>query len=154
VFVALWQWATVTANYRGNWTALFCTGALQPHPPLARSEHVYEFANSRGCDGQFYHHAHDPFLRSDLKNYVDDLRLRYHRIFVPLLAYGLAFGDQTLIDRAYELVFLLSVVLNVYWSCAWRKTPDSPRRGDCCFSRFPPFPSLGIEWSSMAGWPR
>jgi hypothetical protein len=117
-FVALWQWATITANYRGNWTALFCTGALQPHPPLSGSEHIYEFANSRGYDGQFYHYiAHDPFLRSDLKNYVDDLRLRYHRIFVPLLAYGLAFGDQALIDRAYELVFLLSVGLGVYWSC-------------------------------------
>jgi hypothetical protein len=116
--VALWQWATVTANYRGNWTALFCTGAIQPQPPLAVSEHVYLFPNSAGYDGQFYHYmAHDPFLRSDLKTYIDDPRLRYRRILIPLLAYGLALGHAELIDPAYELVWLATVGLGVYWSC-------------------------------------
>ncbi len=116
--VALWQWATVTANYGGNWTALFCTGALQRHPPLVVSEHTYVFKNSTGFDGQFYRYiAHDPFLGSDLKNYVDDPRLRYHRILVPVLAYALALGRSTLIDKTYELVFLASVGLGVYWSC-------------------------------------
>jgi hypothetical protein len=117
LFVALWQWATVTANYGGNWTALFCTGAIQCHPPLVASEHIYLFTNSTGFDGQFYHYiAHDPFLRSDLKNYVDDPRLRYHRILIPLLAYALALGQSRWIDRAYELVCLLSFGLGVYWS--------------------------------------
>ncbi len=141
VFVALWQWATVTANYRGNWTALFCTGALQPHPPLARSEHIYEFPDSHGYDGQFYHYmAHDPFLRSDLKNYVDDLRLRYHRIFVPLLAYGLAFGNQALIDRACELVFLLSAGLGVYWSCRFAQTTGLAAAWGLLFLAIPAVP--------------
>lgn len=118
IIVFLWQWATVHANYGGNWTALFCTGALAKQPPLNISEHVYLFANSHGYDGQFYRYiAHDPFLRSDLKNYVDDPRLRYRRILVPLLAYLLASGQQNLIDPAYELVCLLSVGLGVYWSC-------------------------------------
>jgi hypothetical protein len=108
----------VQANFGGNWTALFCTGAIQRHPPLVTSEHVYLFANSTGFDGQFYHYiAHDPFLRSDLKNFVDDPRLRYHRILIPLLAYALALGQPKLIDRAYELVCLLSIGLGVYWSC-------------------------------------
>jgi hypothetical protein len=115
---ALWQWATVTANFGGNWTALFCTGAIQRHPPLAASERVYLFANSTGFDGQFYHYmAHDPFLRSDLKNFVDDPRLRYHRILIPLLAYGMALGQSGPIDRAYQMVCLLSIGLGVYWSC-------------------------------------
>jgi len=76
------------------------------------------FANSRGYDGQFYHYiGHDPFLRSDLKNYIDDPRMRYRRILIPLLAYGVALGDNARIDRAYELVCLLSIGLGVYWSC-------------------------------------
>jgi hypothetical protein len=116
--VALWQWATVTANYGGNWTALFCTGELQRHPPLVVSEHTFVFKNSTGFDGQFYRYiAHDPFLGTDLKNYVDDQRLRYHRILVPLLAYALALGRSSMIDRTYELVFLASVALGVFWSC-------------------------------------
>jgi hypothetical protein len=116
--VLLWQWATVQANYQGNWSALFCTGAVQRHPPLVASEHIYLFENSTGFDGQFYHYiAHDPFLRSDLKNYIDDPRLRYHRILIPFLAYGLAWGQSSWIDRAYELVCLLSIGLGVYWSC-------------------------------------
>jgi len=117
-FVLLWQWATVNANYGGNWTALFCTGALEPHPALDASEHVYLFPNSRGYDGQFYHYiAHDPFLRSNLKSSIDDARLRYRRILVPFLAFALAGGQSESIDRAYELVFLLTVALGVFWSC-------------------------------------
>jgi len=118
LMVASWQWATVTANYGGNWTALFCTGALQPHPPLVASEHIYVFANSGGYDGQMYHYiAHDPFLRAGLKSFVDEPRLRYRRILVPLLAYGLAGGHSDRIDVAYELVFLAGIGLGVYWSC-------------------------------------
>jgi hypothetical protein len=118
VLVVSWQWATVTANYGGNWTALFCAGANQRQPPLAASERLYLFAGSTGYDGQFYHYvAHDPFLRSDLKNYIDDPRLRYRRILIPILAYGLALGQSGWIDAAYQLVCLLSIGLGVYWSC-------------------------------------
>jgi hypothetical protein len=115
---ALWQWVTVTANYGGNWTALFFTGATQKHPALVASEHIYLFANSTGYDGQMYHYvAHDPWMRSDLKLYVDNPLLRYRRVFIPLIAYCLALGQTGLIDRAYELVCLLSIGLGVYWSC-------------------------------------
>lgn len=110
----------MTANYGGNWTALFCTGALQRHPSLVQTEHIYLFANSTGFDGQFYHYiAHDPFLTSDLKNYVDNARYRYRRILVPLLAYGLAMGHSAWIDRACEFVCLLSIGLGTYWSCRY-----------------------------------
>lgn len=118
LLVAAWQWATVTANYGGNWTAFYCTGALERLPPLVASEHVYVFANSTGYDGQCYHYiAHDPFLRSNLKSYIDDPRERYRRILVPLAAYTLALGRQEWIDPAYELVMLLAIGLGVYWSC-------------------------------------
>jgi hypothetical protein len=116
--VALWQWATVRANYGGNWTALFCTGALQRLPPLVAAEHVFVFPNTTGFDGQMYHYvAHDPFLREDLKHYVDDARLRYRRILVPLLAWTLALGQASWVDRAYELVCLLAIGLGAWWSC-------------------------------------
>jgi hypothetical protein len=139
--VLLWQWTTVQANFGGNWTALFCTGALQRHPPLVASEHIYLFANSTGFDGQFYHYiAHDPLLRSDLTNFVDDPRLRYHRILIPLLAYGIAFGHSGLIDRAYELVCLLSIALGVYWSCRLAQTAGLAAAWGLLFLAMPAIP--------------
>jgi hypothetical protein len=141
VLVAAWQWATVTANYRGNWTALFCTGALQRHPPPVGAEHVYLFANSAGYDGQFYRLiAHDPLLRSDLKTYVDDARLRYRRILIPLLAYGLALGRSQLIEPAYELVCLLGIGLGVYWSCRFAQQVQLPAAWGMVFLLMPAIP--------------
>lgn len=106
------------ANYGGNWTALFCTGGRQRLPPLVVSENIYLFTDSTGFDGQFYHYiAHDPFLQSDLKDYVDNPRYRYRRLLVPLLAYALAWGHSAFIDRTYALVCLLSIGLGLYWSC-------------------------------------
>ncbi len=129
------------ANYRGNWTSLFCTGALQRHPPLVASGHTYLFASSTGYDGQFYRYiAHDPFLRSDLKSYVDDPRLRYHRILVPLLAYVLAFGDSGLIDQAYEFVCLLSMGLGVYWSCRFAQNSGLAAAWGLLFLAMPAIP--------------
>ena len=139
--VLLWQWSTVQANHRGNWSALFCTGALQRHPPLVASEHIYLFANSTGFDGQFYHYiAHDPFLRSDLKNFVDDPRLRYHRILIPLLAHALALGQSRLIDRAYEWVCLLSMGLGVYWSCRFAQSAGLAAAWGLLFLAMPAIP--------------
>lgn len=136
--VTLWQWATVTANYGGNWTALFSSGALQQQPPLAVAEHIYLFANSTGYDGQMYHYiAHDPFLRSGLKTYVDDPRLRYRRIFIPLLTYALALGHSRLIDPAYELVCLLSIGLGVYWSCRFAQSVELPATWGLLFLAMP-----------------
>ena len=141
LLVACWQWATVTANYRGNFTALFCTGALQRQTPLTASEHLYLFANSTGYDGQFYHYvAHDPFLRTRLKTYVDDARLRYRRILIPLLAYGLALGQSKLIDPAYGLVCLLSIGLGVYWSCRFAQNVKLAAAWGLLFLAMPAIP--------------
>jgi hypothetical protein len=139
--VALWQWATVTANYEGNWTALFCAGAILPQPPLATAEHIHLFANSTGYDGQFYHYvAHDPFLRSDLKNYIDDARLRYRRILIPVLAYGIALGNSRRIDAAYILVCLLAIGLGVYWSCRYAQSVELAGAWGLLFLAVPAIP--------------
>jgi hypothetical protein len=52
----LWQWATVTVNYNGNWTALLWTGALAGVPQTLSSEHIDEFPGSVGYDGQMHHY--------------------------------------------------------------------------------------------------
>ena len=137
--VASWQWATVYANYQGNWTALFCTGALQRHPSLVASEHVYLFPDSEGYDGQFYHYiAHDPFMLSDLKSYVDDPSLRYSRILVPLAAYLLATGHSEWIDRSYEIIFLLSIALGTYMSSVYAQKAGLNSAWGLFFGRCPP----------------
>jgi hypothetical protein len=114
----LWQWATVTVNYGGNWSALFETGALADVPASLENERLYRFQASRGYDGQAYHYiAHDPFLRrADLRAAVDEPRLRYRRILVPGLAWLLAFGQSGAVDLAYFAVCLLFSGLGVWWS--------------------------------------
>jgi hypothetical protein len=113
----LWQALTVRYSYWGNWTALFCTGALYPAPPAALApENLYIFPNSFGYDGQAYHYiAHDPFFRRGFASSIDAPRLRYRRILVPGLAWLLAAGRDGAIDAAYIGVVIGFVLLGAYW---------------------------------------
>lgn len=114
--VLLWQFATVTANYKGNWTALFCTGQILKQPPALAPEHIYLFPGTAGFDGEYYHYiAHDPFFRHGFDRYVDAPRLRYRRILVPGLAFLLAAGQSGGIDRAYYIVCLFFTWLGIFW---------------------------------------
>lgn len=114
--VLAWQALVVRAEFHGNWTALFCTGALLEQPPALAAEKIYRFEGSRGYDGQFYHYvAHDPFFQHGLAAYIDMPQWRYRRILVPLAAYFGAFGRSDLIDRAYIAVVLGFVFLGTYW---------------------------------------
>lgn len=111
-----WQWLTVHANYRGNWTALFCHGSQFPVPAALAFEHVYVFPNSGGYDGQSYHYiAHDPLDRTAIGRAVPDPSLRYPRILVPGLAHMLAFGRSEWIDVSLFAVTLLFLGLGAYW---------------------------------------
>lgn len=116
VLVVAWQYLTVSVNYDGDWTALFCTGAKFGAPPGLSHEDIYLFPNSYGYDGQFYHYiAHDPFFRSDIAGHIDAPRLRYRRILLPVLAYLLAGGQQRWIDTGYLLVTLVFLFAGVCW---------------------------------------
>lgn len=116
MLVFLWQISTVHFNYGGNWTGLFCTGATQPVPPELDAG-TRRASSPVGYDGQMYRYiAHDPFFQKDYAIYVDDARLRYRRILVPLAAYLLAGGRQSIIDYAFVVVVLLSVFAGCYWS--------------------------------------
>jgi hypothetical protein len=109
------QWFTVAAHYQGDWTALFCTGALRPVPP-ALEQSTYRFENATGYDGQFYRYiSHDPFFQRGYTSYIDHPRLRYRRILVPWLAFVLGFGQKEWIDAAFFAVLAGSVALGGFW---------------------------------------
>ncbi len=103
-------------SYGGQWSGLFCTGELLPHPPALAGEHIYINPGSVGYDGQAYHYiAHDPFFQRGLSQAIDDPRLRTQRILFPLLAWLLAFGSDSHIDASLIAVQLLFCGLGVYW---------------------------------------
>jgi len=112
-----WQALTVRFSYGGNWTALFCTGALFKPVPLAlRSENIYLFPKSSGYDGEIYHYiAHDPFFKRGFASSMDIPRLRYRRILVPGLAFLLALGRDRAIDAAYLWVVAAFIFAGTYW---------------------------------------
>ena len=117
--VFAWQASTVHFNYGGNWTGLFCTGAIQPVPPELDAVTIRSI-HPTGYDGQMYRSiAHDPFFQRDYAQYVDDAGLRYRRILVPLAAYALAGGRQSIIDYSFVLVILISVFAGCYWSSCY-----------------------------------
>jgi hypothetical protein len=112
-----WQALKVRGEFHGNWTGLFDTGRDFPPPPELSFENIAIVSDTTGYDGQFYHYvAHDPFFRHGLARYIDNPRLRYGRILVPLAAYALAVGNPHWIDRAYRFVVLLFVFLGAYWT--------------------------------------
>ncbi len=136
-----WQWTTVTANYGGNWTALFCTGSVEPPPALVAAERIYIFQGSTGYDGQIYHYiAHDPFLQTGLGTSMGDARFRYRRILVPALAYALALGRFQWIDGAFVAVCLLSIALGVYWACRYTQMKGLAAAWGLLFLLFPGTP--------------
>src|SRR5450432_2350621 len=70
--VLTWQFLTVRYNYHGDWSALFCTGALADIPPVVAREHPYQFHGVVGWDGQWYHAmAHHPLLRREADSSID-----------------------------------------------------------------------------------
>jgi hypothetical protein len=109
------QFLTVRFNYGGDPTALFYTGR-QTAIPDSLGENLYRSPEAEGFDGQFYHLiAHDPFLDKGYASAVDNPRLRWRRILVPLAAFVLAFGHSGWIDAAYFCVMAGFVFLGVYW---------------------------------------
>lgn len=110
-----WQFVTVRANYGGNWTGLFFTGASVPVPDALAST-TYRVQSAKGYDGQYYRLiAHDPFFHENTAAYLDAPRLRARRILIPILAWVLAGGRQGLIDGAYVLVVASFILGGIYW---------------------------------------
>jgi hypothetical protein len=114
--VFAWQTLTVNANYDHDYSALFYTGSYITMPPAVAGEGTFRIPNDAGYDGQFYHFiAHDPFLRDDTARFVDNPRVRWRRILVPLTAWFLAFGQSDYIDSTYLITVLGFVFFGAYW---------------------------------------
>src|SRR4051812_17996485 len=93
----------------------FCIGGKMPQPPTL-AEHVWQFSNSRGYDGQWYHlMVHDPSQTRGIDRFIDNPRVRYRRILLPILVYGLAAGQDGWEHGAYVAVVLLCIFLGAYW---------------------------------------
>jgi hypothetical protein len=104
-----WQAVTVNANYGGNWSALFYTGDIARLPADVAAEQPLRFP-APGFDGQFYHLlAHAPWMPAETRSSIDNPPLRWRRILVPALAFGVALGDQKRIDFAYIAVIDLFI---------------------------------------------
>lgn len=113
--VIAWQALTVGANYGGNWTGLFRTGAAMPMPP-GWSAGLQRSAHPIGYDGQYYLIlAHDPFLRNGAADYLDIPAMRARRILLPLLAWTIAGGRGELVAGAFIGLILAAVFGGVYW---------------------------------------
>jgi hypothetical protein len=112
----LWLALTVRCNDKGNWTALYYTGAQSTIPPQLADEDIFQFRGMSGYDGMFYHYvAHDPWMRRGFDKYVDNVRLRWRRILVPGMAWLLAFGNDDYLDSLYIAVTLGFLWLGCYW---------------------------------------
>ncbi len=105
----------VQFHFHGDPTGLFYTGQ-QTMIPDSLGETVYRAPDAAGFDGQYYHLiAHDPFLQKGYSASVDNPRLRWRRILVPLAAFVLALGRPGGIDVAFFAVTAAFVFLGVYW---------------------------------------
>ncbi len=110
------QFLTVRYNYGGNWTGLFCIAPHMPVPAFLRAEKLYIFENTQGYDGQVFHLiAHDPWMKRGSADGIAGATFRYQRIFVPALAWILAWGRDPYVHRAYIAVILAFVFGGVYW---------------------------------------
>lgn len=100
----LWQFSVVGVQFGGDWTGLFHSSDEWQLPAELRST-TYQHSGSGGYDGQFYRLvAHDPFNRKHYSDYMDNASYRRKRILVPLLAWGLGFGQSRWIDFSYIAV--------------------------------------------------
>lgn len=115
--------ALVVSVGGGYWTYLYYTGSARQLPPAMGAADIARAPDATGFDGQYYHIiAHDPWLTGDAKGYVDNPRVRWRRILVPALAWGLGFGQAGAISLTYVLVVLAFTGLGVFWTARLAQT--------------------------------
>jgi len=135
---AAWMALNVVALYHGNLTGLFLTGATAPVPPALDSGHTYRTKDLKGYDGQFYHFiAHDPLIRREFLDFVDNPRLRWRRIGLPGLAAVLALGSDSFVDWTYVAIELAFLFLGTYWLSRYAMALDLPAALGLAFLAIP-----------------
>lgn len=133
----VWLSLTVSRNYGGNWTALFCHGGAQ-RLPAALTAGTYVFPGSTGFDGQFYRIiAHDPLLRLDSIHTLDDAALRWRRILLPGLAALFGWGNPALTDGAFIFLQLGFLFAGVWFTSVLATLRGYPASAGLLFLAFP-----------------
>lgn len=116
LFAASWLVLNIVFQYSGNSTGPFYTGAKTPLPPALAAGHTCRVTDDVGYDAQFYHLiAHDPLNRRGYLSFVDNPKLRWRRIGVPVLAALLAAGSDRGVDYFYIGIELVFVFLGTFW---------------------------------------
>jgi hypothetical protein len=111
----------------GEWSSMYLTGSQTRIPDALKSERIYLFPASSGYDGQFYHFiAHDPWLGRGFQASVDNPPLRWRRILVSALAWGLALGRDGWIDPAFYVVLAGFIFLGGWWLALFFKACGAP----------------------------
>jgi hypothetical protein len=137
--LALWMWMAldVQFNFKGQWSALFLSGAYSPPPPALASS-TYEFRHSYGYDGQYYRYvAHDPLFRKGIARYIDGPTTRYDRILIPGLAAILSCGQDQFTDAAYIAVVLGFIYLGALWLGRFAVATGGHPAWACAFGLLP-----------------
>jgi hypothetical protein len=102
---AAYMGANVLGNYQGNITGLFYTGSATPLPPFLAA-HTFRTSDPIGYDAQYYHIiAHDRLNRAGFIRYLDNPRVRWRRIGVPVI------GS----DWGYIAIELAFTFLGAWW---------------------------------------
>lgn len=131
------QSLTVTINYHGDWTALFCAGSKEPLPPDLESR-TYRFPNSHGYDGQMYRLiARDPWLQKGYALYLDNPVLRYGRILLPAAAWLLTKTALAGPDAAYIALVWTCAFFGVFWLARFLSSQSLDPRWAACFPLLP-----------------
>ena len=116
VAILAWWAAVVHVHYKSDFTRLFVIGTDWKMPVELESLEPAKIAGP-GYDGQWYLlMTMDPFMAKGFDRRMDDGRLRYRRILIPLLAHFAACGKAERAPMAFCLVTLLMLGLGVYWS--------------------------------------
>jgi hypothetical protein len=82
--------------------------------------------------------ARDPLLLKAPAYRMDDARVRYQRILVPLAAWLLALGQGRWVDGAYVATVAAFLLLGVYWLARWFQQQGLHPRWGVLFLLLPP----------------
>ena len=109
-----WQLFLVHGLYQGRWSGLFYTGTEVALPPALAGVEIARAPDPIGFDGQYYRFiAHDPWLATGARAYVDNPPLRWRRILAPALAWAAAGGNAAAVDGAFIATILAFAALGV-----------------------------------------
>lgn len=95
---------------------MFCFGALSKSSRIDSRVPLRLNPGSFGYDGQFYYLlARDPLAGAATIEHLDDARVRWRRVLLPLAAHLSAFGYEPAIAYTYWALVIASAGIGTWW---------------------------------------